>query len=259
MAASTNFLSLTPKTLSLHHSNSAAYAASLSTLFTPSGFKPLVLSLSSISNRPHPTSSFIRSVSITSEWEEEVVDFSGAKEPRFSPDLKVFVGNLPFSIDSAALADLFQQAGNVEVVEVIYDKTTGRSRGFGFVTMSTVAEAEAAAQQLNGYELDGRTLRVNHGPPPPKSENSSFEGGRGPRRSSDNTNKLHVGNLGWDVDNVALETMFSEHGNVKEARVVYDRENGRSRGFGFVTYSSPEEVNSAIDNLDGAVSILLWR
>lgn len=54
------------------------------------------------------------------------------------------------------------------MVEVIYDKITGRSRGFGFVTMSTAEEAEAAARELNGYELAGRELRVNYGPPPPR-------------------------------------------------------------------------------------------
>nr|XP_023899022.1 RNA-binding protein CP29B, chloroplastic-like [Quercus suber] len=80
--------------------------------------------------------------------------------PGFAPDLKL-VGNLPFSVDSAQLTDLFEGAGNVEMVEVIYDKTTGRSRGFGFVTMSSVEEVEAAAQQFNGYDLKGRPLRVS--------------------------------------------------------------------------------------------------
>ena len=172
----------------------------------------------------------------------------------FSPDLKIFVGNLPFSVDSAALAGLFEGAGNVEMVEVIYDKVSGRSRGFGFVTMSSVEEVEEAVQKFNGYELDGRALRVNSGPPPPRE--SSFggprEGGRGGGgRSFDNTNRVYVGNLAWSVDNLALETLFREQGNVLEAKVVYDRDSGRSRGFGFVTYSSADEVNSAIDSLNG--------
>ena len=67
---------------------------------------------------------------------------------------------------------------------------------------------------------------------------------------------FHVGNLAWGVDDLALENLFSEQGKVMEARVVYDRESGRSRGFGFVTYSSVEEVNSAIEYLNGVVSIL---
>ena len=67
---------------------------------------------------------------------------------------------------------------------------------------------------------------------------------------------FHVGNLAWGVDDLALENLFSEQGKVMEATVVYDRESGRSRGFGFVTYSSVEEVNSAIEYLNGVVSIL---
>ncbi|XP_011094656.1 29 kDa ribonucleoprotein A, chloroplastic [Sesamum indicum] len=254
-AASLHFLSLTPQSISLPRSSSP--------LFTPFALKPLrkpLISLSSINHYARSTSSFVRCVAVSSELEEEVedgeegqiFDFSGADQPSFSPDLKLFVGNLPFTVDSAALAGLFEQAGNVEMVEVIYDKFSGRSRGFGFVTMSTVEETEAAAQQFNGYELQGRVLRVNSGPPPAKSENPSFRGARGRERTSyDSTNKLYVGNLAWGVDNLALETLFSEQGNVKEARVVYDKESGRSRGFGFVTYSSAEEVNSAIEELDG--------
>ncbi|KAK7392488.1 hypothetical protein VNO78_20928 [Psophocarpus tetragonolobus] len=199
-------------------------------------------------------SRFVPRVAVSSEFGQEEDTFSDGAGPTFSPDLKLFVGNLPFSVDSAQLADLFESAGNVEVVEVIYDKTTGRSRGFGFVTMSSVEEADAAAQQFNGYELGGRALRVNAGPPPPRSEISPrFRGSsRGGGGFSDSANRVHVSNLDWGVDNLALESLFRAQGKVLEARVIYDRESGRSRGFGFVTYSSSEEVNSAIQCLDGA-------
>ncbi|KAK6942802.1 RNA recognition motif domain [Dillenia turbinata] len=136
---------------------------------------------------------------------------------------------------------------------VIYDKSTGRSRGFGFVTMSTLEDVEAAAQQFNGYELEGRALRVNSGPPPPRRQDSFPRGPRGGGASFDSSNRVYVGNLSWGVDDLALETLFSEQGKVTEAKVVYDRESGRSRGFGFVTYSSAEEVNSAIESLDGVL------
>lgn len=101
-------------------------------------------------------------------------------------------------------------------------------------------------------ELGGRTLRVNSGPPPARKE-GSFRGARG-GASIDNANRLYVGNLSWSVDDLALETLFSEQGKVVEARVVYDRESGRSRGFGFVTYSSADEANNAIELLNGVVS-----
>ncbi|KAI3901994.1 hypothetical protein MKX01_040397 [Papaver californicum] len=178
----------------------------------------------------------------------------GRDETNFSPDLKIFVGNLPFNVESADLAELFEQSGTVEMVEVIYDKISGRSRGFGFVTMSSTDEVKAAVEQFNGYEIDGRQLRVNSGPPPPKDDYSSrpprIGGGGG--GGFDSSNRCYVGNLSWGVDDLALETLFNEQGKVLEAKVVYDRETGRSRGFGFVTYGSAEEVQGAIDSLDGA-------
>ncbi|CAI9760680.1 unnamed protein product [Fraxinus pennsylvanica] len=260
-SASASSLHLIPQTLSLSRHSSTAYSFPH---FTPSSLKPLpklTISISSKNCNGEPTSKFARKVAVSSalgELEEEVgvenagFDFSSPEEPSFSPDLKLFVGNLPFNVDSAALAGLFERAGNVEMVEVIYDKLTGRSRGFGFVTMSTAEEAASAAQQFNGYEFEGRQLRVNNGPPPPKGENSSFRGPRGGSgTSSDQGNRVYVGNLAWGVDNLALETLFSEQGKVMEAKVVYDRESGRSRGFGFVTYSSADEVNNAVESLDG--------
>ena len=199
------------------------------------------------------------SVAVSSDVETEDAEESTGE---FSEDLRVFVGNLPFSVDSAQLAGLFEQAGSVEMVEVIYDKLTGRSRGFGFVTMSTVEEVEEAVEQFNGYVLDGRTLKVNSGPPPPRDQSSprgfreqSSRGGfrqqsstRGP---SGGDNRVYVGNLSWNVDDSALANLFNEQGNVLGARVIYDRESGRSRGFGFVTYGSTEEVDKAVSNLDG--------
>lgn len=105
----------------------------------------------------------------------------------------------------------------------------------------------------SSQELDGRSLRVNYGPPPPKRDDSSFRGSRNASRF-DNPNRIHVSNLAWGVDDLTLENLFREHGNVVEAKVVYDRESGRSRGFGFITYNSAEEVNNAIQSLDGTVS-----
>lgn len=74
-----------------------------------------------------------------------------------------------------------------------------------------------------------------------------------PPRTSDSALRVYVGNLPWDVDNARLEQIFSEHGKVESARVVYDRETGRSRGFGFVAMSSETETNDAIAALDGQV------
>src|SRR6266576_3967794 len=74
---------------------------------------------------------------------------------------KIFVGNLSFDTTSKDLETLFSQAGTCESAAVIMDRATGQSRGFGFVEMSSNAEAQKAIQQLNGQELKGRPLKVN--------------------------------------------------------------------------------------------------
>ncbi|GMN39158.1 hypothetical protein TIFTF001_008393 [Ficus carica] len=277
-SSSLALVSLTPKTLPLFASKPTSLSLSSSS-FSFASLKLYAANGSVVSVSPRgfrglsSSSRFVRNVAVSSEFEqdEDVLSDEGEGED-FSPDLKLFVGNLPFSVDSAQLAELFERAGNVEMVEhlnivemvehlnnvemveVIYDKTTGRSRGFGFVTMSSIGEVEAAAQQFNGYELEGRPLRVNYGPPPPREESSFPRGGRGGGGGGggfETSNRIYVGNLSWGVDNAALENLFSEQGRVLEAKVVYDRDSGRSRGFGFVTYNTADEVNSAIQSLNG--------
>ncbi|KAG6551244.1 hypothetical protein Mapa_007170 [Marchantia paleacea] len=175
---------------------------------------------------------------------------------------KLYVGNLPWSIHSKELAEIFQEVGNVELVEVIYDRDTQKSRGFAFVTMSTVDEAQKAIDALEGSELDGRVIRVSF--PQPREARSNDRADRRERsaprerradfspRSNDSETKLFVGNLSWGVDDAALDELFREHGTVQEARVVFDRDTGRSRGFGFVKFATQSECNQAIQALDGA-------
>ncbi|HEX6185531.1 MAG TPA: RNA-binding protein [Pyrinomonadaceae bacterium] len=79
--------------------------------------------------------------------------------------MKLYVGNLSFQTSSSDLQDLFSQAGTVESASVVEDRDTGRSRGFGFVEMSSKEEGEAAIQQLNGKEVGGRALTVNEAKP----------------------------------------------------------------------------------------------
>ncbi len=79
--------------------------------------------------------------------------------------MKLYVGNLAFQTSSEDLQQLFAQAGTVESASVVEDRMTGRSRGFGFVEMSSKEEAEAAIQQFNGKEVAGRNLKVNEAKP----------------------------------------------------------------------------------------------
>ena len=89
---------------------------------------------------------------------------------------KLYVGNLTFKTTSQELQQLFSQAGTVESASVVEDRDTGRSRGFGFVEMSTPEEATAAIEQFNGKDLGGRALTVNEAKP---RENRGGGGGRG--------------------------------------------------------------------------------
>ena len=77
---------------------------------------------------------------------------------------KIYVGNLPFTADEAAVRALFSAHGTVESVALITDRDTGQPRGFGFVEMSN-ADAARAIQVLNGHQMDGRALKVNEAQP----------------------------------------------------------------------------------------------
>src|SRR5437870_13729571 len=89
---------------------------------------------------------------------------------------KLYVGNLAFQTTSQELQELFATAGTVESASVVEDRETGRSRGFGFVEMSTKEECAAAIDQFNGKEVNGRALKVNEAKP---RENRGGGGGRG--------------------------------------------------------------------------------
>jgi RNA recognition motif-containing protein len=143
-------------------------------------------------------------------------------EPRFADDLKLdcreraesaqaifkqmntklYVGNIPFSTTAQDLQDLFAQAGTVASVDLIFDKFTGRSRGFAFVAMTTGEEAQQAIEKLHGYSMDGRNISVNEARP--KEERPaprSFEGGgRGGGRRGERGERSERGERrgGWE-------------------------------------------------------------
>ena len=83
---------------------------------------------------------------------------------------KLYVGGLPYSVTEGKLQDIFSAHGTVESANVISDKFTGQSRGFGFVEMSSSGEAQKAIESLNGTQLDGRTLTVNEAKPMARRE-----------------------------------------------------------------------------------------
>jgi cold-inducible RNA-binding protein len=95
---------------------------------------------------------------------------------------KIYVGNLSFQTTETDLTDMFGEVGQVESVQIITDRDTGRSKGFAFVQMADDAAAEKAIAQLNGKEVGGRNLTVNEARPMQRRDFGSRGGGGGRRR-----------------------------------------------------------------------------
>ena len=95
---------------------------------------------------------------------------------------KLYVGNLTYGVTDSQLEQMFAPHGTVQSAQVIMDRDTGRSKGFGFVEMGSDKEAQAAIQALNGKEVDGRSLTVNEARP--RTEGGGGRGGSGGGRGS---------------------------------------------------------------------------
>jgi cold-inducible RNA-binding protein len=105
---------------------------------------------------------------------------SAACEEETKVGKKLYIGNLGYEVTQQDLEGLFAQAGTCESAAVIIDRATGQSRGFGFVEMSSNAEAEKAIQQFNGHDFKGRALKVNEA----IARNDDRRGGGGRRGGS---------------------------------------------------------------------------
>src|SRR4029450_4242129 len=105
---------------------------------------------------------------------------------------KLYVGGLPYSVTDGRLQEIFSSHGTVESANVISDKFTGQSRGFGFVEMSSGGEAQKAIEALNGTQLDGRTLTVNEAKPMARRDNDG--GGRRDRGGNGGESFCYVAN-----------------------------------------------------------------
>ncbi|KAK1362628.1 28 kDa ribonucleoprotein, chloroplastic [Heracleum sosnowskyi] len=176
------------------------------------------------------------------EEDEQVLSGGGDESEGDSPvNTKLYFGNLPYLCDSAQLAGIIQDYGSPELVEVLYNRDTGKSRGFAFVTMSTVEDCNAVIENLDGSVYGGRTLRVNFADKPKPKEPLYPE----------TEHKLFIGNLSWTVTSESLTQAFQQYGNVVGARVLFDGDTGRSRGYGFVCFPSRAEMETALKSLDG--------
>jgi RNA recognition motif-containing protein len=180
---------------------------------------------------------------------------------------KLFVAGLPDSITEEVLRQLFEATGGtVSEISLPKDRATGRPRGFGFVTLSSSEEAQAARDSLDGSIQAGKSISVRpFQAEPPKRDSMGVGPSRapgpggggggggpgGPPGAPDRT--LYVGNLPYDVTQQEIETLIggTSAGAVARVHLPTDPE-GRKRGFGFVTMGTAEGAKGAIEALRGA-------
>jgi RNA recognition motif-containing protein len=178
-------------------------------------------------------------------------------------EAKLFVAGLPDSISEEVLKQLFEATGGKVVsVSLPKDRMTGRPRGFGFVTLATPQEAQAARDALDGSMQAGKSISVRPfqaEPPrrdapggprsgPPGAGGPGPRGPGGPQQAPDRT--LYVGNLPYDATQEEVQTLINGVAQDSVVRVHLPMDaDGRKRGFGFVTMASADAAKSAADAL----------
>ena len=163
---------------------------------------------------------------------------------------KLFVAGLPDSITEEVLKQLFEATGGtVSEISLPKDRATGRPRGFGFVTLATSEQAQAARDSLDGSFQAGKSISVRPFQAEPPKREAGASGPRGGGQSSDRT--LYVGNLPYDVTEAEVEALFPNAQDVVRIHLPLDAD-GRRRGFGFVTMNSVEGAREAVGHLQGA-------
>lgn len=177
-------------------------------------------------------------------------------EPVEAPkEAKLYVGNLNYGIEDEDLERIFSEFGPIISATHIKDREDPtRKRGFGFVSFVNLDSAEAAAAALNGENVEGRVLRVDFASnkPPVRRENNGERRNSNSYSRRDDGSRVYVGNLDYGTDDDTLSEIFSEFGEVISCQHMTDRDDpSRKRGFAFVTFTSADEANEAVENLDG--------
>ncbi|XP_026163977.1 polyadenylate-binding protein 4 [Mastacembelus armatus] len=174
----------------------------------------------------------------------------GAKAKEFT---NVYIKNFGDDMDDDRLKELFDKYGKTLSVKVMTDPT-GKSRGFGFVSYEKHEDANKAVEDMNGTELNGKTVFV--GRAQKKMERQAelkrkFEMLKQERISRYQGVNLYIKNLDDTIDDEKLRKEFSPFGSITSAKVML--EEGRSKGFGFVCFSSPEEATKAVTEMNGRI------
>ncbi|XVF56024.1 hypothetical protein PTKIN_Ptkin06aG0083500 [Pterospermum kingtungense] len=150
---------------------------------------------------------------------------------------KLFVRGLAWNTRSETLCAAFKIHGEIEEGAVIYDKATGKSRGYGFITYKHMESAHSALRAPSKL-IDGRMAVCN----------LACEGLNGASSTPDlPQRKLYIGGLSPDVTSEMLLNYFARHGEIEEGSVAYDKDTNESRGFGFITYKTVEASEKAMD------------
>ncbi|KAM3299013.1 hypothetical protein ACQJBY_040486 [Aegilops geniculata] len=169
-------------------------------------------------------------------------------------DTNLYVGNLPASVTSNKLKELFLPFGRIVRSKVVDDRFTGVSQGYGFVKYAELRSATAAIERMNGRLVDGKTLEVRVAGPPSSvfypsmqavSETCSL-----PSKEVDPC-RLYVCNLPLSMDTLKLLEHFLPFGKVTDIKVPKDQATGLGKGYGFVKYSDSHHAAQAITNLNG--------
>ncbi|XP_061346382.1 UBP1-associated protein 2C-like [Gastrolobium bilobum] len=151
---------------------------------------------------------------------------------------KLFVRGLAWNTTSETLRAAFEEYGEIEEGAVIYDKTTGKSRGYGFITYKNMESTQRALKATSKL-IDGRLAVCN----------LACDGLSGTSSTPDlSLRKLYIGSLSPEVSSEMLLNYFARHGEIEEGSVAYDKDTNESRGFGFVTYKTAEAAKKAIDD-----------
>jgi splicing factor 3B subunit 4 len=149
----------------------------------------------------------------------------------------IYVGDLSDHVTEEILFELFIQVGPVVNCNIPRDRVTNRPSGYGFVEFRTEDDARYASTIMDGIRLFGTPIKIGSTP----TGDEELDVGA----------KLYVGNLAPDVTDLVLHSLFSKFGNVQNCRVVIDRDSGKTRGHGFVSYDSFESADEARKNLNG--------
>ncbi|XP_053190887.1 polyadenylate-binding protein 1A-like isoform X1 [Scomber japonicus] len=174
----------------------------------------------------------------------------GARAKEFT---NVYIKNFGDEMDDEKLRELFSKYGNAMSIRVMTDDS-GKSRGFGFVSFERHEDAQKAVDEMNGKEMNGKLIYVGRAQKKVERQTElkrKFEQMKQDRMTRYQGVNLYVKNLDDGIDDERLRKEFSPFGTITSAKVMM--EGGRSKGFGFVCFSSPEEATKAVTEMNGRI------